>query len=274
MNHSSHSKDSDLPPINRDAELARLRPWVERARDFSGWDFSEIHLKELEPGPPWAYEDLVRESAFGRRRVLDLGTGGGELLASLRKGLPERVVATEEWVVNAPVAYRRLAPLGVDVVRCASLRLPFVGGSFDLVINRHEELNPTEVDRVLAPGGFLVTQQVGVHNNREIRAYFPRMDDHDDHCARYARELAVLGLEAELKHHDFKVAYASLGDFVYLLCVLPWEIPGFGIERDLEALLAFEADHLTDDGIVVTECRCLITARARRPVPRTRAHGC
>ncbi len=264
MGHSSHSAGFDPTSIDRKTELARLRPWVQLARDFSGWDFSEIHVRELEPGPPWDYEALVREAAVGRRRVLDIGTGGGELLADLRKALPERAVASEEWVVNAPIAYRRLAPLGVDVVRCASLRLPFAGGSFDLVINRHEDLDPAEVDRVLAPGGLLVTQQVGVHNNHEIRAYFRRMDNFDDHCVRFARELAELGLDAKCKDHDFKVAYASLGDFVYLLCVLPWEIPGFDVERDLEALLAFEADHLTEDGVVVTECRCLITARKPR----------
>ncbi len=86
------------------------------------------------------------------------------------------------------------------------------------------------------------------------------MNDSDDIFARYTQELGSLGFEVELKDHDFKVAYASLGDFVYLLCVTPWTIPGFDVERDLEALLAFEADRLTEDGIVVTECRFLLTA--------------
>ncbi len=261
MGHSSHSAGFDPTSIDWKAELARLRPWVQLARDFSGWDLSEIHVRELEPGPPWDYEALVREAAAEQRRILDMGTGGGELLADLREALPGKVVATEEWDINAPVAYRRLSPLGVDVVRCASMVLPFSEGSFGLVINRHEELSPAEVARVLTPGGLLLTQQVGLHNSHELRAFFPRMNYSDDIFARYAQELGALGFEVERKDHDFKVAYASLGDFVYLLCVTPWTIPGFDVERDLEALLAFEADRLTEDGIVVTECRCLITAR-------------
>ncbi len=218
-------------------------------------------MRELEPGPPWDYEALVREAAAGQRRILDMGTGGGELLADLREALPEKVVATEEWDVNAPVAYQRLSPLGVDVVWCSSLLLPFSEGAFGLVINRHEALDPAEVARVLTPGGLLLTQQVGLHNNHELRAFFPRMNDSNDIFARYAQELSALGFEVEREDHDFKVAYASLGDFVYLLCVTPWTIPDFDVERDLEALLAFEADRLTEGGIVVTECRVLLTAR-------------
>ncbi len=261
MGHPSHSAGFDPASFDRKAELARLRPWVQAARDFSGWDFSKVHVRELEPGPPWDYEALVREAAAGQRRILDMGTGGGELLADLREALPEKVVATEEWDINAPVAYRRLSPLGVDVVWCASLLLPFSKGSFELVINRHEALDSVEVARVLTPGGLLLTQQVGMHNNHELRPFFPRMNDADDDFARYTQELAARGFEVESKDHDFKVAYASLGDFVYLLCVTPWTIPGFDVERDLEALLAFEADRLTEDGIVVTECRFLLTAR-------------
>ena len=261
VGRTSRAARFDRALIDRDAELARLRPWVERARNFSGWDFSEIQMRELEPGPPWDYRALVREAAARKRRVLDMGTGGGELLADMRGALPDGVVATEEWVVNAPVAYRRLNPLGVDVVRCSSLRLPFSDNSFDLLINRHEELDSSEVARVLRPGGLLITQQVGLHNNHELRAFFPRMSDFGDIFAQYTQELRALEFEVEGEHHDFKVAYGSLGDLVYLLSVTPWTIPDFDVERDLEALLVFDADRLTEDGIVVTECRFLLTAR-------------
>jgi hypothetical protein len=80
--------------MNRDDALARLRPYVERARGFSGWDLSGVTPRGLEPGPPWSYEALVREYGRTATAVLDMGTGGGEFLAGVRDGMPDRVVAT------------------------------------------------------------------------------------------------------------------------------------------------------------------------------------
>jgi len=53
-------------------------------------------------------------------------------------------VATEPWEVNAPVAAKRLGARGIPVVRANSLRLPFRDEQFDLVLNRHEELDPAD----------------------------------------------------------------------------------------------------------------------------------
>ena len=244
----------------RTEALERLRPYVERARSFTGWDLSQIPVRLLEPGPPWDYKQLVREHGQQARSALDMGTGGGEALAELRDGLPARLVATEEWHVNAPVARRRLAPLGVEVVHCSDLRLPFADASFDLVINCHEWLDPVDVARVLRPGGRVITQQVGANNWRELRRHFPRRTDFGDIYGDYTGGFAAAGLRVTGRKHDYAVAYASLGDIVYMLTVSPWEIPDFDLERDLDALLALEADRRTEHGIVLTESRFIIVA--------------
>src|SRR2546422_11437532 len=124
--------------MSRAQELARLKPWFERARDFSGWDLSKVRPRLIEPASAWDYETIVRQYGLGKKEALDMGTGGGELLARIREALPVRTAATEEWNVNAPIAKKRLSPLGVEIVRCRSLLLPFVESAFDLVINRHE----------------------------------------------------------------------------------------------------------------------------------------
>lgn len=242
-------------------EIERLRPYVERAESFAGWEFSELQVRSLGPALPWDYEALVREYGAGVASVLDMGTGGGELLAKLRSALPARVVATEEWEVNAPIAYRRLVPLRVGVVRCRSVELSFADGTFDLVLNRHEELSPREVARVLRPGGRVVTQQVGRNNWRELRKHIPRMADFGDLLGEYSRGFAAAGMSLHRsEQHDYKVAFGSLGDFVYLLAVSPWTVPGFSLERDGEALLALEAECTTDVGLVLTESRFVICA--------------
>src|SRR5437764_14111697 len=104
-----------------------------------------------------------------------MGTGGGEVFERILDRFRGRAVATEAWAPNVPVAAERLGRLGVAVVHANNLELPFASTSFDLVLNRHEELTPAEVARVLTPGGRLLTQQVAPSFHHELRPYFTRM---------------------------------------------------------------------------------------------------
>lgn len=184
--------------------LLRLQPPFERAQNFTGWDLSAIKRRE-EPRHPWEYEALVRQLARGKSSVLDMGTGGGEFLARIRGELPGKVVATESWSVNAPVARRLLEPLDVDVLRCWSTRLPFRMTTFDLVINRHEELDPADVANVLRQGGQILTQQVGGRQWQELRKHFPRMADFRNLRAEYIKGFEATGLKVTTKlEHDHK----------------------------------------------------------------------
>ncbi len=195
--------------------------------------------------------------------ALDLGTGGGELFAELCKGHHARAVASEPWDVNAPIAKRRLSPLGVEVLRAQSLHLPFRDGVFDLVLDRHEEMDPKEVHRVLEPGGSVLTQQVGRNEWNELRQHFPRMQDFGPLFDQYARGFRQAGMTiARAETRDIRVAYRGLGELVYLLCVSPWTIPDFDpLERDLAPLLRAEDRLTTPDGLVLTESRFIIEAR-------------
>ena len=243
------------------ATIERLRPAVERARKFGGWVFSDLNIRHLDPEPPWDYFRIVRERARDRGSALDMGTGPGERLAALRGSLPKRLVATEEWPANAPVAYERLAPIGIGVVHCRSLHLPFRDEAFDLVLNRHDELDPAEVARLLQPGGVLITQQVGRENWRELRRRFPRATDWGDVRGAYTRGFITAGLAVTTdQQHVYRVAFPSLSELVFMLTVAPWTIPEFDLDRDLEALLEIESDCQTGDGLVLTESRFLIVA--------------
>src|SRR5690606_27804513 len=65
-----------------------------------------------EPELPWSWRTMVENLAPMADRVLDLGTGGGGVLATLVDVLPEGTVATEGRRTNLPVARERLTPLG------------------------------------------------------------------------------------------------------------------------------------------------------------------
>ena len=167
----------------------RLRPFVEKAERFSGWRLDEIAPKRLGPAPSWSYTDRASQLLVDAGSVLDLGTGGGEVFEDLCTSYRGRAVATEPWDVNAPIAARRLRPHGIHVVRCGSLGLPFRNGVFDVVLSRHEELDPAEVARTLSPGGHVLTQQIGRDWWKELREFFPQESDFGDLFHRYQEAL-------------------------------------------------------------------------------------
>jgi SAM-dependent methyltransferase len=180
----------------------------------------------------------------------------------MRESLPERTVATEEWHVNAPIAHRRLAPLGVPLAWCSSLQLPFADATFDVVLSRHEDFSTSDVARVLRPGGRFITQQVGHDDWHDIRTYFPEATDFGNHFVRYQRELAAEGMRVEwAQRHEYTAAYETPGDFAYMLLTAPWLLPDLDVERDIDRLLAFfEARRTPDGGVAVAEVREITVA--------------
>ena len=74
---------------------------------FSGWDFSYVNERMIEDVLPWDYKKIVEENFRGKNCLLDMHTGGGELLFSL-SNLPNNVYATEGYEPNIPIAKKRL----------------------------------------------------------------------------------------------------------------------------------------------------------------------
>jgi SAM-dependent methyltransferase len=150
------------------------------AAPFCGWDFSWLDRRSRSEPLPWDCRARAAVLAGGARTMLDMGTGGGEVLSRL-PARANRTVATEAWPPNLPVAGRRLLPLGVPVIQNEAARdnmdqdgandggrLPFRDGSLDLICNRHESFLAVELSRVLAPGGTFVTRQVDYHDHDDL----------------------------------------------------------------------------------------------------------
>ena len=83
---------------------------------ISGWNFSYIEERSLMEDLKWNYREIVSSRFKPDITLLDMGTGGGELLASFR-GLPENTIATEGYPPNVPVARKRLESLGIQGLR-------------------------------------------------------------------------------------------------------------------------------------------------------------
>ena len=241
------------------------------ALPFSGWDFSAISGRWREGDPPWNYAELLREQIRSAQSMVDLGTGGGEFLASLAP-LPPTTFATEGYPPNVALARRNLAPLGVRVLSTgANLRLDLSDRSLDLVADRHEEFSASEVYRVLRPGGWFITQQVGARNNLEFRQKFgvpsPRPTNDVSNAERLADEVAGAGLTVRRKEEaTYSTEFGDIGAVVFYLRAVPWEVPGFSLGRDRERLKEIDDGIRRTGSFRVTAHRLLIVAQclARR----------
>lgn len=232
------------------------------AAPFSGWDFSWLGRRSSTEPLPWSYRREVARyagSAGSAAAMLDMGTGGGEVLSRLWPLLaprPTRTVATEAWPPNVPVAAARLRPLGIPVVQNedppdntspdgSGGRLPFRDGAFGLVINRHEAFRAAEVSRVLAPGGAFVTQQVDFSSYeglyRLLGLTVPAQRDSWLPMARQQvtdaglRVVTAIGGE-EVEHFN------DVAAVIYYLRVISWAIPGYSLATHRERLRAAWAD--------------------------------
>ncbi len=189
--------------------------------------------------------------------LLDLDTGGGEFLSSLSP-LPRRTFATEAYPPNVPIARARLEPLGVRVMEIpANGPLPFKSDSFDMVINRHGDIFPPEIRRILRAGRSFVTQQVGGRNN--IRLNEMLQDRVEFRDAGWTLDVAVTqleenGFEILDRREEFpQVEFLDIGAVVYYLRAIPWQIGDFSIEKYSDRLAAIH-NIIEKDGKFVSSC--------------------
>ncbi len=206
---------------------------------FSGWDFSSLQGRMVEDALPWDYEALVRRELSSAQALLDMDTGGGEKLAAW-KPLPPYTVATEGYRPNVAIARARLEPLGVHVYEVdATEPLPFPPDAFDLITNRHGAYTPSEIVRVLRPGGAFITQQVGSGNLRGLNERLGASNTgHADWTLHRARhELEETGLVITAAEEEFPVTrFRDIAALVYFLKAVPWQIPDFTVTRYLDNL--------------------------------------
>lgn len=233
--------------------------------NFEGWDFGWLAGRLIQEDPPWQYPAIVRAHFAAADSLLDMGTGGGELLASLAP-LPPETHATEAYPPNQVIAQKRLSPLGVIVHPIQDgPYLPFNKAQFDLVINRHESFNPQEIHRILKPGGVFISQQVGGLDNLELnqvledRISFPYLD--------WGMEKALTGLyEADFRviraeKAPLRSSFRDIGAIVYYLKAIPWQIPGFDPQADRDKLIRLHNIIERQGEFITTAHRFLIVAQ-------------
>ena len=224
---------------------------------FSGWDFSWLDRRSRSEPLPWDYSVRVAALACSARTMLDMGTGGGEVLSRL-PARANRTVATEAWPPNVPVAGRRLLPLGIPVIQVEGARdnmdqdgaddggrMPFRDGSLDLICNRHESFLAVELSRVLAPGGTFVTQQVDYHDHDDLAQMLgmEMPEEPDSWIGLAEQQVTEAGLVIEeAARADERAQFNDIAAVVYYLKAVSWSIPGYSVETHRDRLRALYDD--------------------------------
>ncbi len=204
-------------------------------QEFSGWDFSFLADRWKEASTSWDYPQIVRSHIQPEYSMLDMDTGGGEVLSSFVP-LPQNTYATEGYVPNVPVAKNRLEPLGVKIVQLFGNDIPpFADGYFDLVTNRHGSFLAQELHRILKPDGVFITQQVGGENNFKLNQLLQERPEFI--YSHWTLNLAVKQLTdagfqiLEQKDEYPETTVSDIGALVFHLKVIQWQITDFSVEK-------------------------------------------
>ncbi|MEV5639923.1 methyltransferase domain-containing protein [Streptomyces flaveolus] len=241
-----------------------------------GWDFSWFEGRATEERPSWGYARSMGGRLAGATAVLDVQTGGGEVLdIALGVAAPHRpplVVATEGWAPNVAKATELLRPRGVPVVVSPDeARFPFGDGAFDLVVSRHP-VRPhwDEIARVLLPGGTYFAQHVGPASVFELIEFFlgplPEENHRHRHPDRERADAEAAGLEiVDVRAERLRMEFHDIGAVVHFLRKVVWMVPGFTVEEYRPRLRELH-DRIEAEGpFVAHSARHLFEARKPNP---------
>lgn len=214
----------------------------ERIAYIHGWDFSHIDDRYTECAQlPWDYREVILKYLKPDMKLLDIDTGGGEFLLSLKQPF-ENISATEAYPPNVELCKNTLLPLGIDFKAADGKgSLPFEDCMFDMVINRHGDFNAEEIYRVLKVGGLFITQQVGAENDRElVELLLPHQRDlpfPEQHMEQAAEKFRDAGFEILDQQESFQpIRFFDVGALVWFARIIEWEFPGFSVDNCLDEL--------------------------------------
>ena len=245
-------------------EFEELKRIAVSVGEREGWDFSRV--RDAREPVPWDYLDVVQRYLRPTNRVLDVGTGGGEKLLSLAACFDSAVGvdASAEMIETAQKnkAAAQVEAVSFEVMRGEALQFP--DGTFDVVLNRHCSVDVRETFRVLRPGGYFVTQQVGARNTQNICALF--------HCGvggeyevELFQELSVLaGAFRQLgcrvvcaAEYDVRYWFLDVESLLFWLQAIPMP-EDFDIERHWQQVNHIIKEFSTPRGIESNEHRELL----------------
>lgn len=235
-----------------------LEEIVGEVRARRGWDFSDLNV--CRQPVPWDYRDVVLGYLRPADSVLDIGTGGGEVLRGFAAWFGEGLgIDIDPEMVR--LASGQAGPGNVSF-RVGSHRLESVSGTFDMVLDRQAPFDLDAIAKRLRPGGYFITQQVGERNIACVKAALgqppgPSPVSPGQIAASGLRPLAFAEYDVEYVVEDIE----SLVFWLNALDPFHADIDGQSALAGAETFNRVLAGNLDDRGFVTNEHRYLAVAQ-------------
>ena len=150
--------------------------------------------------------------------------------------------ATENYPPNVDLCKRKLVPLNIDFKRADGKdKLPFENQKFDIIINRHGDYRPDEIQRLLKNNGIFITEQVGAENDRKLVELLlneiPDIPFPNQYLKTAQKKFEDLGFSIIKAEEAFRpIKFWDVGALVWFAKIIEWEFPDFCVKDCLENL--------------------------------------
>ena len=239
---------------------------VEANGKLDGWDFSRVRAGR-DP-VLWEYVDVVRQYLKPTDRVLDIGTGGGEIFFSLAPYFAQGV-GIDLNPAMVETARRNQSTLSIDNVSLMIMNgddLHFDAEEFDIVLVRHSNVFVSEIVRVLRPGGYFIMQMPEQRNSLNfLRAFGWTPASFGPDWWQPVAELAD-----QFRLHDCHILaqaeydvpywFHDIESFMFWLMSVPWP-EDIELEKHWQNINQILETSQTERGIETNEHRGLLIAQ-------------
>lgn len=246
----------------------KLNLWhQEEQYDITGWDFSHLDGRWQNELLPWNYRKLVLSYLKSDMQLLDMGTGGGELLKTFHHP-SNRTQVTEAWQPNINLLKHTIAKQGIKVHALSAKyedALPVKNDSLNMITNSHAAFNPKLIKDKLKTGGYFISQQFRTLNNYSLSRFFD--SDYvpaypDNTLLKTVADFQNLGFEILLaKEAQPSMTFFDIGAIIYYASIIPWEFPNFSVDHCLSQLTQLDQLIQNDGSVTTKEDRFILVTR-------------
>lgn len=212
----------------------------EEQQSISGWNLSYLKDSERMMKFPlqWKFSNVLKPYLDECDRLLQMGTKDKEMLISVSSCQKQtRVTMSDEADATVGDA---LKSLGVEVIPVLTNDLlPFEDEAFDLIINKHESFDASEIERLLHENGYFITEQVGGLNDCELNLWLnvETSESLNKNFRSTINSLRDAGLTiVEEKEDISRTRFYDLGAIVYYLKSKRSPIRDFSVEKYFDRL--------------------------------------